>query len=95
MGPPLASAKPAVAQTFHVRKGTFGEKRGRTAAFVTEMKAALDRVRVAAPRGPGERRLTDHKTVQDVHNAIEFGLPTAFVDPRRVMLGIRINLGKP
>jgi hypothetical protein len=40
-------------------------------AFVSEMRAALDRVRVAAPRGGGERGLTDHKTVQEVERAID------------------------
>ncbi|HKB06465.1 MAG TPA: NADH-quinone oxidoreductase subunit J [Gemmataceae bacterium] len=41
-------------------------------AFVDEMRAALDRVKVAAPRGPDDRRLTDHRLVQDVENAIKF-----------------------
>jgi hypothetical protein len=33
-------------------------------------------------------------TESTAHNAT-FGQPNAFVDPRRVMLGIRLNLGKP
>jgi NADH-quinone oxidoreductase subunit J len=43
-------------------------------ALVEEMRAALDRVRLAAPRGGGERGLTDHKTVQEVQRAIDYGL---------------------
>jgi NADH-quinone oxidoreductase subunit J len=38
--------------------------------FVDEMRAALDRVKVAAPRGKDDRRLTDHRLVQDVTAAI-------------------------
>jgi NADH-quinone oxidoreductase subunit J len=47
-------------------------------AFVDEMRAALDRVRVAAPRGGGERGLTDHPVVQEVQRAIDFGLENNF-----------------
>jgi NADH-quinone oxidoreductase subunit J len=47
-------------------------------AFVDEMRTALDRVRVAAPRGGGERGLTDHAVVQDVQRAIDFGLENNF-----------------
>ena len=43
-------------------------------ALVDEMRSALDRVRLAAPRGGGERGLTDHKLVQEVERAIEHGL---------------------
>jgi NADH:ubiquinone oxidoreductase subunit 6 (subunit J) len=46
----------------------------RAKALVDEMRAALDRVRVADPRGGGERGLTDHKTVQKVQVAIDYGL---------------------
>ena len=34
--------------------------------------------RVAAPRGGGERGLTDHKVVQEVQRAIDFGLENNF-----------------
>jgi len=53
----------------------------KAAAFVAEMRAALDRVRVAAPRAPDDRRLTDHKFVQEVHNAIDYLGYSAFKDP--------------
>lgn len=43
-------------------------------AFIAEMRTALERVKVAAPRSPGDTRLTDHKLVQDVENAIVNGL---------------------
>jgi NADH:ubiquinone oxidoreductase subunit 6 (subunit J) len=39
--------------------------------FVDEMRAALDRVKLAAPRGGNERGLTDHKLVQEVDRAID------------------------
>ena len=52
----------------------------KAAEFIAEMKSALDRVRVAAPRAADDPRLTEHKTVQEVENAIEF-LGTAFKDP--------------
>jgi NADH-quinone oxidoreductase subunit J len=44
-------------------------------AFLAEMRSALDRARVATPRGGGERGLTDHKYVQEAHRAID-GLET-------------------
>jgi NADH:ubiquinone oxidoreductase subunit 6 (subunit J) len=47
----------------------------KAAAFVAEMRAALDRARIAAPRGGGERGLTDHKYVQEATRAID-GLET-------------------
>ena len=40
-------------------------------AFIDEVRAALDRVKVAAPRGGGERGLTDHKLVQETDRAID------------------------
>jgi NADH:ubiquinone oxidoreductase subunit 6 (subunit J) len=40
-------------------------------AFVAEMRAALERVKVGAPRAPDEPRLTDHRLVQDVQNSID------------------------
>jgi hypothetical protein len=43
----------------------------RAQAFVDEMKAALMRVRLGVPRGGGDRRLTDHKLVQAVTDAID------------------------
>jgi NADH-quinone oxidoreductase subunit J len=52
----------------------------KAAEFIAEMKAALDRVRVAGPRATDDPWLTDHKTVQEVENALEF-LGTAFKDP--------------
>jgi hypothetical protein len=39
--------------------------------FVDEMRSALERVKLAAPRGGSERGLTDHKIVQEVDRAIE------------------------
>jgi NADH-quinone oxidoreductase subunit J len=39
-------------------------------AFVDEMRSALDRVKVAAPRAPDDPRLTDHPLVQNVERAI-------------------------
>jgi NADH-quinone oxidoreductase subunit J len=39
--------------------------------LIDELRAALDRVRLAAPRGGGERGITDHKIVQEVQRAIE------------------------
>ena len=53
----------------------------KAATFIAEMKDALARVRLAAPRSTDDKRLTEHKTVQEVEHAIEFGLPTAFKDP--------------
>lgn len=38
--------------------------------FLDEMRAALDRVRVAAPRGRDDRRLADHRLVLDTEAAI-------------------------
>lgn len=38
--------------------------------FVEEMRAALNRVKVAAPRGADDGRLTDHRLVQDVERAV-------------------------
>jgi NADH-quinone oxidoreductase subunit J len=43
---------------------------GKARAFVDEMRAALNRVKVAAPRGGDDRRLTDHRLVQEVERAI-------------------------
>jgi NADH:ubiquinone oxidoreductase subunit 6 (subunit J) len=43
-------------------------------AFVAEMRSALERVKVAAPRSADDQRLTDHKLVQEVENAIANGL---------------------
>jgi NADH-quinone oxidoreductase subunit J len=42
----------------------------RAEAFLTEMRAALDRVKVAIPRREGDRRVTEHRLVQDVDHAI-------------------------
>lgn len=49
--------------------------RPRAEAFVAEMRAALDRVRVAAPRDLADPTLTDHKLVQETEQAID-GLDT-------------------
>lgn len=40
-------------------------------AFLDEMRAALMRVRLGVPRGADDRRLTDHKLVQVVTDAID------------------------
>jgi NADH:ubiquinone oxidoreductase subunit 6 (subunit J) len=40
-------------------------------AFLDEMRAALERVRLGAPRGGSERGVTDHKYVQEIVHAIE------------------------
>jgi NADH-quinone oxidoreductase subunit J len=53
----------------------------RAIAFLAEMRAALDRVRVAAPRTPDDPHLTDHKTVQEVERAVDFLGYSAFKDP--------------
>ncbi len=46
----------------------------KAAAFIGETRAALDRVRIAVPRAGGVGpEYTDHRTVQDIDNAI-FGL---------------------
>ena len=39
-------------------------------AFVDEMRTALGRVRVAAPRSPDDPHLTDHRTVQETERVI-------------------------
>lgn len=52
----------------------------KAAEFIDEMKGALTRVRLAAPRSTEDKHLTEHKTVQDVEHAIEF-LVAAFKDP--------------
>lgn len=38
--------------------------------FLGEMRTALNRVKVAAPRTAEDRRLTDHRLVQEIENAI-------------------------
>ena len=38
---------------------------------------------------------TDVRVTESVAANPAFGVPTAFVDPRRVMIGVRFNLGKP
>jgi NADH:ubiquinone oxidoreductase subunit 6 (subunit J) len=38
--------------------------------FIAQMRAALDRVKLASPRGRDDRRLTEHRLVQDVDAAI-------------------------
>jgi hypothetical protein len=38
---------------------------------------------------------TDVRVTESVRANPVFGVPTVFVDPRRVMLGVRLNLGKP
>jgi hypothetical protein len=38
---------------------------------------------------------TDVRVTETVKANAAYGLPTAFVDPRRVMLGVRLNLGRP
>jgi NADH-quinone oxidoreductase subunit J len=43
-------------------------------ALIEELRTALNRVRLAAPRGGGEHGVTDHKLVQDVERAIDYGL---------------------
>src|SRR5262249_20672684 len=50
------------------------------AAFIAEMKSALDRVKMAAPRSADDHRLTDHKTVQQVERAIDYLDHLAFKD---------------
>jgi len=42
----------------------------RAEAFLAEMRAALDRVKVAVPRREGDRRVMEHRSVQDVEHAI-------------------------
>jgi NADH:ubiquinone oxidoreductase subunit 6 (subunit J) len=57
--------------------GSVGETPPLTPAgrdLVDKLRSALDRVRLAGPRGGGERGLTDHKVVQDVQRAIDFGV---------------------
>lgn len=49
-------------------------------AFVGEMRAALERVKIGASRSKDDRRLTEHKSVRDVQNAIE----ELFKDPDSV-----------
>ena len=42
-----------------------------------------------------ESIISDTRVTETLKANPTFGLPNAFVDPRRVMLGLRINLGKP
>jgi hypothetical protein len=42
-----------------------------------------------------ESIITDVQVTQSSRSNPTFGQPNAFVDPRRVMLGVRLNLGKP
>ena len=42
-----------------------------------------------------ESIISDTRVTETVKSNPTFGQPNAFVDPRRVMLGLRINLGKP
>lgn len=50
----------------------------RAETFVARMRAALERVKVGAPRSPDEPWLTEHRLVQDVQNAIDFLANYAF-----------------
>ena len=50
--------------------GTLPEPTAKAKDFIAEMRSALDRVRVGAPRTTNDPRLTDHKLVQEATNAI-------------------------
>jgi hypothetical protein len=41
-----------------------------------------------------ESIVTDRLTTATIQRVPTFGLPNAFVDPRRAMLGVRFNLGR-
>jgi hypothetical protein len=39
--------------------------------------------------------VTDALTTAAIQRVPTFGMPNVFVDPRRAMVGVRINLGRP
>jgi NADH:ubiquinone oxidoreductase subunit 6 (subunit J) len=55
-------------------------------AFTKEMRDALERVKVGAVRSKDDRRLTEHKLAQDVHNSIS----EVFKDPDTVQEDCRV-----